>query len=104
MSETQNQQAQYNLTVVGFFQKDLDQLFTEIAEQGALTFFTKLRDEALLAGDKLMELAASENQPASEEIKRRALSIRNDIIIYTTAVDKSFEFESITSSEGRSIN
>jgi hypothetical protein len=105
MSETQNAQSE-----LGSEQQILDSAFHNIAKRGALSIFSELRDEAVEAANKLQrtfEQYSSENilsEPERAEVKRLGNEFRNRIIVLQNAVDKSFEFENISSSEGRRVN
>jgi hypothetical protein len=103
MSEPQKLQ-QPEISIEGFPQSEIDSLFREISIVGAFKFFSELRDRAVKAGDELQMLAASMTEEEKAVIRTKALEVRNDIIVYQGAVDKSFEFENITSSEGRHVN
>jgi hypothetical protein len=103
MSEQKQQQHELE-------QQILESAFHNISIRGALTVFSQLRDEAVEAGNKLQKLveeytaANTLSEPERAEVKRLGNEFRNRIIVLQNAVDKSFEFENISSSEGRCVN
>ena len=93
-----------------FEQQLIESAFHNISKRGALVVFSQLRDEAVSETKNFQNVAENylaENEAnAAEraEIIRIANVSRNKIIALQAAVDASFAFENITSTEGRRVN